>query len=227
MSFDAQLPSSMRSPQWSGGELKHDVLRHATVTQAFTWSTRKRSLWRVRCVQLAVSSMANGRIVRVAISYSPAILRDLGWPADADRIDAPALVRGFLVCLRSSWLYRRSRSNLIPSSDLRPSSTKSTMLLTGRAGVRTGAGLKTGPYPVATHASSSTRRWGSTHEHNRACVGARAWADTAPDPRDPARRGRTAGHVAKTYSVSALERYQDCPFKSRFHVLKLDEFARG
>jgi RecB family exonuclease len=41
---------------------------------------------------------------------------------------------------------------------------------------------------------------------------------------DPAGRGQTAGHVASAYSVSALERYQDCPFKFfASDVLDLDE----
>jgi RecB family exonuclease len=55
--------------------------------------------------------------------------------------------------------------------------------------------------------------------------GAREWAERRlQTPADPALRGRTAGHVAKAYSVSALERYQDCPFKFfASDVLKLDE----
>jgi putative RecB family exonuclease len=55
--------------------------------------------------------------------------------------------------------------------------------------------------------------------------GAREWAEGRLQTQaDPALRGRTAGHVAKAYSVSALERYQDCPFKFfASDVLKLDE----
>jgi ATP-dependent helicase/DNAse subunit B len=43
-------------------------------------------------------------------------------------------------------------------------------------------------------------------------------------PADSIAGGQTSGHVAKAYSVSALERYQDCPFKFfASDVLQLEE----
>jgi RecB family exonuclease len=43
-------------------------------------------------------------------------------------------------------------------------------------------------------------------------------------PADSIAGGQTSGHAAKAYSVSALERYQDCPFKFfASDVLQLDE----
>jgi RecB family exonuclease len=53
------------------------------------------------------------------------------------------------------------------------------------------------------------------------------WAEfrlQAPSTRDPRHRGTTTGHVASAFSLSALERYQDCPFKFfAADVLKLEE----
>lgn len=53
------------------------------------------------------------------------------------------------------------------------------------------------------------------------------WAEfrlQAPSTGDPRHRGTTAGHVASALSLSALERYQDCPFKFfAADVLNLEE----
>jgi len=54
---------------------------------------------------------------------------------------------------------------------------------------------------------------------------ARAWAARRfARPADSVTGGQTSAHVAPAYSISALERYQDCPFKFfAANVLQLDE----
>ncbi len=53
------------------------------------------------------------------------------------------------------------------------------------------------------------------------------WAEfrlQAPSTRDPRHRGATSGHAASGFSLSGLERYQECPFKFfAADVLKLEE----
>ncbi|HEY3161147.1 MAG TPA: PD-(D/E)XK nuclease family protein [Vicinamibacterales bacterium] len=133
------------------------------------------------------------------IFYSPAILRDLGWPADADRVEAERSAFADLLRLPAKAL-AISTFSLEHDSLVSPS-----MLLDEieRAGFGTGAGEDG---VVLSDA-------------------ARAWAERrAARPADSIAGGKTAAHVARAYSVSALERYQDCPFKFfAADVLQLEE----
>jgi len=143
------------------------------------------------------------------IFYSPAILRDLGWPAEADRVEA---VRAAFADL----LRLPARELAISTFSLEHDSLVSPSVLlddVAGAGVGVGAGLKTRP---------------ETEDEEYGVVlsdAARAWAEQrVARPADSIAGGQTAAHVRKAYSLSALERYQDCPFKFfAADVLELDE----
>ncbi len=139
------------------------------------------------------------------IFYSPAILRDLGWPADADRVDA----------VRSSFadLLRLPAKQLMLSSfSLEHDAivSRSVLLDDVHEIVDGGASSKVIPAAAADRVLSDA---------------ARAWAaDRVARPADSIDGGRTAAHAPKAYSVSSLERYQDCPFKFfAANVLQLEE----
>ena len=181
------------------------------------------------CVQLA--GLVDGEWPdrpRRNIFYSPAILRDLGWPVDADRVEGARASFVDLLSLPSKQLVV-STFSLELDSIVGPSTFVDEIdnaLDRGGAGLQIGAGLKTRPYPVGAARVFEYEALGLDPMNTTALRdGARAWAERRlQTPGDPALRGRTAGHVAKAYSVSALERYQDCPFKFfASDVLKLDE----
>lgn len=149
------------------------------------------------------------------IFYPPALLRELGWPSETERLDG--IRASFIDLLR------------LPSSRL----VVSTFTLEEDAivGASTlvdalpGAGLDTaeadGPavrifdYEALGLDPVETRPLGSL-----ACAAA-ARRIEAIRTRRP---GTTSGHEMAAYSLSALERYQDCPFKFfAADVLRLEE----
>ena len=141
------------------------------------------------------------------IFYSPAILRDLGWPADADRVEAERSAFADL-------LHLPARTLAVSTFSLEHDSLVSPSMLLDeieRAGIGTGAGTET--------------ETGAGEDGIVLSDAARAWAERrAARPADSIAGGQTAGHVARAYSVSALERYQDCPFKFfAADVLELEE----
>ncbi len=171
------------------------------------------------------------------IFYSSAILRELGWPADADRLDGARGAFADLLRLPASRLvvstFVLERDTIVgPSTFLEEldaaTSAGSTQLAAGSTQPAAGS--------VSCQLPAAGCRLPRIFEYealgldpvNTDMLGeaARAWADRrvhAPVA-DSRFRGRTAGHVAKAYSVSALERYQDCPFKFfASDVLQLDE----
>jgi RecB family exonuclease len=143
------------------------------------------------------------------IFYSPAILRDLGWPADADRLES---ARGAF-----SDLLQLPRKQLVVSTfSLEHDAlvTRSVLLdeIAEVHGLRTigsripDPGARMGPGVVL---SESARAWAAWRLERSA---------------DSIAAGRTDGHVAGGYAVSALEQYQDCPFRFfASNVLQLDE----
>ena len=133
------------------------------------------------------------------IFYSPAILRDLGWPADADRVEAVRSSFADLLRLPSKSLaistFSLEHDTLVaPSILLDDVDTRSTVAPVRQEGL------------VLTDT-------------------ARAWARRrAARPADAIAGGQTAAHTPAAYSVSSLERYQDCPFKFfAADVLQIDE----
>jgi len=141
------------------------------------------------------------------IFYSAAILRELGWPADADRLKG---IRASFTDLLRLPLRELAISTFSLEHD---SIVAPSILIDEIAGAGSGAGLQTRP---------STR---SSDEGVVLSDAARGWAMRRLErPADSIAGGETSGHAAKAYSVSALERYQDCPFKFfASDVLQLDE----
>ena len=153
------------------------------------------------------------------IFYSTAILRELGWPAERDRTDG----------LRSSF------------SDLLGSATRevraSAFLLEHDAIVSLSPFVDEIGRREGMLAQPAAATLIFDHEALTAgdiaadVVGqhAREWAAFRQQARsrDAARfRGATGPHLPNAYSLSGLERYQDCPFKYfASDVLRLDEPA--
>jgi len=153
------------------------------------------------------------------IFYSSSILRELGWPAEADRLAGERALFADLLRLPAS---RLSVSVFTLEGDalVSPSSLIDEL---DHARFET---MNATPSPVRIF------------EYEALCVepfetsplptpDARAWAERR-DRRSRARRKREPGwtnaHRAPAYSLSALERYQDCPFKFfASDVLRLEE----
>ena len=159
------------------------------------------------------------------IFYSPAILRDLGWPADADRVDDARAAFTDLLGLPSRHLLA-STFSLEQDSIVGPSTLADVIV----SAFGTGEGDESGSRTLRRPADDTR-----IFEHEALGL-APIRAAALPDPIrqwaerrdrfyvDPVRRGRTAALPAKAYGVSAYERYQDCPFKFfAADVLKLGE----
>ena len=136
------------------------------------------------------------------IFYSPAILRDLGWPPDSDRVESARSAFSDLLQLPGKQLVV-STFSLEHDSLVTPS-----VLLDGIPELHE-------PRTIGSRIPDP----GSLSES------ARSWAAWRLDrSADSMSAGRTDGHVAGGYAVSALERYQDCPFQFfASKVLQLDE----
>jgi RecB family exonuclease len=152
------------------------------------------------------------------IFYSPGILRDLGWPSEAERRDATRARFADLLRLPAARVLV-SAFSLEADAIVGPS----TLLEDVPA-----AGLDTVvEEPVRTR----------VFEHEALALDplslealdgdAREWAEhrrTGPDRTSRRFRGTTGPHDAPAFSLSALERYQDCPFRFfAADVLRLEE----
>jgi RecB family exonuclease len=138
------------------------------------------------------------------IFYSPAILRDLGWPPDAERLDSARSAFSDLLQLPANQLVV-SMFSLEHDSLVTPSS-----LLDGL---------------VAESGTTVQGRRPHALEEVVLSEAAHAWATwRLQRTSDFAASGQTSGYVANGYAVSALERYQDCPFQFfASKVLQLEE----
>jgi ATP-dependent helicase/nuclease subunit B len=152
------------------------------------------------------------------IFYSSAILRELGWPAESDRLAGERALFADLLRLPASRL-TVSAFTLDADALVSPSSLVDEI---------DQAGLEEMPEPVAPvrifdyealclePVDASPLRTAVAREWAARRWGAGAGNDKAP--------GWTAAHRASAYSLSALERYQDCPFKFfAADVLRLEE----
>jgi len=138
------------------------------------------------------------------IFYSPAILRDLGWPAESERLEAARSAFSDLLQLPNQELVV-STFSLEHDSLVVPSRLLDDV--------------------VDCEADGTPRRSGHTVEDVVLSDVARGWATwRSARAADSTPAGHTAGHVADGYAVNALERYQDCPFQFfASRVLRLDE----
>lgn len=157
---------------------------------------------------------------RGSVFYSPALLRDLGWPADAERqAGARAAFRDLL---------RLPASRLVVSTF----SLEADALVSPSALVDE---LDRSQLALVEEPARPTRIFEHEALMQAPLVGdglspaVRQWAERrlAASPREEPRfRGFTGGHMPRRHSVSALERYQDCPFKFfAADVLGLQEAA--
>jgi RecB family exonuclease len=141
------------------------------------------------------------------IFYSTGILRELGWPADGERLDAARASFVELLRLPSSRLvasnFQLEGDSLVSPSPLLDELDRNGLdaIEEPDDAVRIFAYEALGEEPV---------------DASVLCEAALVWAAIrreAPLTDDPRLRGRTRPHAPRAYSLSALERYQDCPFK--------------
>ncbi len=152
------------------------------------------------------------------IFYSPAILRELGWPTESDRLDGARATFRNLLCLPRT---RLVVSTFALEADTLTSPSSLLDELETAALERDEEPLVL-PWIFADEALSLDPV--DTHTLDD---GAREWAArrVRARTRDEAGfRGATLPHSAAAWSLSSLERYQDCPFKFfSADVLELEE----
>jgi RecB family exonuclease len=146
-------------------------------------------------------------LARRSIFYSPSVLRELGWPSDVLRLDG---VRAEFADLLRLPHRRLTVSTFALESDALVSAS-SMLDEVGRAGLdaveealpagRVFEHEALGLEPVDLRAlDAESRAWAALRLADRGQPEARF-------------RGATDGHQARVYSLTSLERYQDCPFK--------------
>ena len=152
------------------------------------------------------------------IFYSPAILRELGWTAESERIDGARAAFANLLKLASSHVLV-SGFTLEDDAVVAPSALLDEVEAAGLDVVEWAADRTrifeheaVGLDPVVPDGLAPLAREAALYRLQ------------APPATDARYRGATAGHAAAAFSLSALERYQDCPFKFFAQdVLRLEE----
>jgi RecB family exonuclease len=155
---------------------------------------------------------------RRSIFYSAGVLRELGWPAESDRLDGERAAFADLLQLPTSQLavsvFTLEADALVSASSLVDEVPR--------------AGLE------VIHDASQLHQIFDYEaltcdplDHSALEPAAREWAArrvTRARPIDERFYGRTDSPAARALSLSALERYQDCPFKFfASDVLRLEE----
>jgi RecB family exonuclease len=152
------------------------------------------------------------------IFYSTGILRELGWPSDSERLDAERAAFVDLLQLPSSRLVASS-FQLEGDSLVSPSPLVDEL-------DRNGLDASEAPHD-AVRIFGYEALGEEPVDHSVLCGTALEWAAIRHEARaadDPRFRGTTRPHGPRAYSLSALERYQDCPFKFFASVvLRLEE----
>jgi hypothetical protein len=154
------------------------------------------------------------------IFYSSPVLRELGWPAESDRLAGERALFADLLRLPSSRLtvsmFTLEADALVsPSSlvdELDHAELETTQVVTSPARIFEYEALCLDPVDASALRMPGMREWAE-----------RRWrlADASAEAEQ---RGSTSAHRATAYSLSALERYQDCPFKFfASDVLRLEE----
>ena len=162
------------------------------------------------------------------IFYSSSILRELGWPAESDRLAGERALFADLLRLPGSRL-TVSAFTLEGDALVSPSSLVDEI---DQAGLEVApdavASARIFEYEALCLEPASPKPEGEGGAPLRA-AGAREWAERrwqrlAAEERSAKAAGWTDAHRAPAYSLSALERYQDCPFKFfAADVLRLEE----
>jgi ATP-dependent helicase/nuclease subunit B len=153
------------------------------------------------------------------IFYSSSILRELGWPAESDRLAGERALFADLLRLPSSRLTVSiftleadalvSPSSLIDELDHVGVETKEVAASPAR--IFEYEALCFDPFDASPLRTEEARVWAERRVQRLAAARS-------------AKAGWTSAHRAPAYSLSALERYQDCPFKFfASDVLRLEE----
>ena len=151
------------------------------------------------------------------IFYSAGLLRDLGWPAERERVDAVRASFVDLLRLPSSRLvvsaFSLEQDALVSPSvlveDVEHAGLPAIEHVRPARRIFEYEALGTDPWRVDV-GSDEMQRWSAVRQARH--------AGPLPSP------GRVRARAAGVYSVSALERYQDCPFKFFAQdVLRLEE----
>jgi hypothetical protein len=151
------------------------------------------------------------------VFYSSAVLRELGWPSELERLDGARAAFADLLRLPST---RIAASTFLLESDALVSASPLVDEIDRAQLEAVGA-----PVSGARVFEYEALRDGAIDAVPRAV---RAWVEfRAANPGDADRyRGATSSHRPRAFSLSALERYQDCPFKYfASDVLRLEALA--
>lgn len=149
------------------------------------------------------------------IFYAPEILRELGWPSERERRDAARARFTELLQLPSSRV-RVSTFSLESDTVVSPSPLLADLAEVGFDVVEEpDQPLRIFEYEALTLESLRL---------DAVTPGAREWAAHRDAVRDSVVRGVSDPYPSRAYSLSALERYQDCPFKFfAADILRLEE----
>jgi RecB family exonuclease len=154
---------------------------------------------------------------RRSIFYSPSILRELGWPAESDRLDGARTAFADLLRLPSARLIV-SAFSLEADAIVGPSALVDELH---------SCGLPAADEPLRGDRVFEQEALALEPIDTSVLAGLTAeWAASraALPPRVTRTSGRTGPHSAAAYSLSSLERYQECPFKYfAADVLKIEE----
>jgi RecB family exonuclease len=152
------------------------------------------------------------------IFYSTGVLRELGWPSESDRLDGERAAFADLLRLATSRVavsvFTLEADALVSPSSFIDEVERAALETTRDTSARD----RIFDYEALTR---------DHMEHPAIAARAREWAARRlPRTRDtsPRFRGQTDAHELPALSLSALERYQDCPFKFfAADVLRLEE----
>lgn len=154
-----------------------------------------------------------------SIFYSPAVLHQLGWAPDRERIEGARNAFCDLLRLPARWI-AASAFTLEDDAVVSASPFLDAVETAGLEAIVEESGPRPRVFEWEALGLDPVRA-------DRAAAAAHPWVRlrmAAPPPRDPRHRGSTSGHAADAFSLSALERYLDCPFKFfAADVLRLGE----
>ena len=141
------------------------------------------------------------------VFYATSLLRDLGWTAESERLDGARAAFADLLTLAASYVVV-SGFTLEDDAVVAPSTLLDEVEAAGLDAVewvtdptRIFEFEALGMDPVVLEGVPSVVRQAAEFRLQ------------APPATDERYRGSTAGHATATLSLTALERYQDCPFK--------------
>jgi RecB family exonuclease/inactivated superfamily I helicase len=153
------------------------------------------------------------------IFYSTSLLRELGWPPDAERLDGARAAFADLLRLPRA-IVSASTFSLEADALVSPSPFVDEI---AKAQLPVLEEVALAEEPACPPERDARRRVIDTGLEPDAREWARRRLAASPGG-DPAFHGQTQPHRPEAYSLSALERYQDCPFKYfAADVLRLEE----